>query len=364
MTDKLELYSSEAIELLKVLISTRSFSREEDEVATIMYDFLKQKGLQVNRQGNNVWCWAKAKDATKPTVLLNSHLDTVKPSSKWTYQPVRATLEGDKLTGLGSNDAGGPLVALMAAFLCLKDEALDYNLVFAATAEEEISGANGVASILPELGKIDLGIVGEPTQMQMAVAEKGLMVLDCEAHGRTGHAAREEGDNALYKALKDIEWFRTYKFEKVSPHLGPVKMTVTQIEAGSQHNVVPDSCRFVVDVRFNECYSNVELHQFISSQVECDVKPRSYRLNSSAIALNHPLVKRGIDLGLSYYGSPTTSDQAVMNFTTVKIGCGDSARSHTPDEYIYLSEIKEGVEIYYKLLNGLCLIDQDVVYKK
>lgn len=356
MENKLEIYTNEAIELLKQLISIQSFSREEDEAATVMFNYLQAQGLAVNRQGNNVWCWAKDADASKPTVLLNSHLDTVKPSSKWTYNPFMATLEGDKLTGLGSNDAGGPLVALMAAFLCLKEEDLPYNLVFAATAEEEVSGVNGVASILSELGPVALGIIGEPTQMQMAVAEKGLMVLDCEAHGRTGHAAREEGDNALYKALEDIAWFRTYQFEKVSPHLGPVKMTVTQIEAGSQHNVVPDSCRFVVDVRFNECYSNRELHQLIQEQVKSDVKPRSFRLNSSSIRMDHPFVKLGEALGLSSYGSPTTSDQAVMNFTTVKIGCGDSARSHTPDEYIYLSEIREGIEIYYQLLKTLHLV--------
>jgi acetylornithine deacetylase len=355
MDSKQKKYSSDAIELLKQLIVTQSFSREEQEVADKMAAYLNKQGLKVNRQGNNVWCWASNKDERKATILLNSHLDTVKPSSKWTYHPLEATVEGDKLTGLGSNDAGGPLVALMATFLTLKDEDLPYNLVFAATAEEEVSGANGVASILSEIGKVDLGIVGEPTQMQMAVAEKGLMVLDCEAHGKTGHAARDEGENALYKALNDIEWFKNYQFDKVSPHLGPVKMTVTQIEAGSQHNVVPDSCRFVVDVRLNECYSNKELHQIIGQHVDCDIKPRSFRLNSSFIPVEHPLVQRGIQSGLSYYGSPTTSDQAVMDFTTIKIGPGDSARSHTPDEYIYLSEIESGIDIYIKLLTDLSI---------
>lgn len=341
--------------MLKRLITTQSFSKEEDEVAQIMSDYLSENGLEVQRQDNNVWCCAQPKDPGKPTILLNSHLDTVRPSSKWSYDPFGAIIEGDKLIGLGSNDAGGPLVALMATFLSLKDEVLPYNLVFAATAEEEISGSNGVASILPQLGSIDLGIVGEPTQMQMAVAEKGLMVLNCEAHGKTGHAARDEGENALYKAIQDIEWFRSYQFEKVSPHLGSVKMTVTQIEAGSQHNVVPDSCKFVVDVRLNECYSNKELHHIIEQHVGCDVKARSFRLNSSFIPMDHPLVKKGIEIGLSYYGSPTTSDQAVMDFTTIKIGCGDSARSHTPDEYIYLSEIESGVDIYLKLLKDLNL---------
>lgn len=355
MDNKQKKYTGEAIELLKKLIVTQSFSREENDVADLMAAYLSENGLKVNRQDNNVWCWTADIDASKPTVLLNSHLDTVKPSSKWTYNPFGATVEGDKLTGLGSNDAGGPLVSLMATFLYLKDEELPFNLVFAATAEEEISGTNGVASILSEIGSVNLGIVGEPTQMQMAVAEKGLMVLDCEAHGKTGHAARDEGENALYKALKNIEWFKSYQFDKVSPHLGQVKMTVTQIDAGSQHNVVPDSCRFVVDVRLNECYSNKELHHIIEQHVDCDVKPRSFRLNSSFIPVDHPLVKRGVDLGLSYYGSPTTSDQAVMDFTTIKIGPGDSARSHTPDEYIYLSEIEKGIDIYIKLLKGIKL---------
>ncbi len=350
-----KVYTQEAIELLKLLIKTESFSRNEGDASAIMTGYLESYNLKVNRLGNNIWCWAKTKDKSKPTVLLNSHLDTVKPSSKWTYDPFGATIEDDKLTGLGSNDAGGSLVSLMATFLCLKDYDLPYNLVFAATAEEEISGAKGVASILPELGSINLGIVGEPTCMQMAVAEKGLMVLDCETHGKTGHAARDEGDNALYKAIQDIEWFRTHQFDKVSPHLGAVKMTVTQIEAGNQHNVVPDSCRFVVDVRLNECYSNKTLHQIILKYVTCDVKPRSFRLNSSFIPEDHPLVKKGIKMGLSCYGSPTTSDQAVMDFTTLKIGPGDSARSHTPDEYIYLSEIKNGIDTYLKLLNGLVL---------
>ena len=350
-----DMYTKEAIELLQLLIKTESFSKNEGDVASIMTGYLESSGLKVNRRGHNIWCRAKTKDKSKPSILLNSHLDTVKPSSKWTYNPFGATVEGNKLTGLGSNDAGGPLVALMAAFLCLKDTDLPYNLIFAATAEEEISGANGVASILPELGQIDLGIVGEPTCMQMAVAEKGLMVLDCEAHGKTGHAAREEGDNALYKAMRDIEWFRTCRFDKVSPHLGAVKMSVTQIEAGSQHNVVPDSCRFVVDVRLNEYYSNEVLHEIIQEHVSCDIKPRSFRLNSSFIPMHHPLIKKGIDLGLSHYGSPTTSDQAVMNFTSLKIGPGDSARSHTPDEYIYLSEIEKGIDTYIKLLNNLVI---------
>lgn len=352
----IEQYTDEAIELLKQLITTESFSRNEDNVVEIMASYLSSKGLSVNRSNNNIWCWAKEPKPELPSILLNSHLDTVKPSSKWTYDPFSATLEGDKLIGLGSNDAGGPLVALMATFLCLKDTKQDYNLVFAATAEEEVSGANGVASILNQLGEIELGIVGEPTKMEMAVAEKGLLVLDCEAHGKTGHAARDEGENALYKAIEDISWFQSYQFPKVSSYLGKVKMTVTQISSGSQHNVVPDSCKFVVDVRLNECYSNKELHQLIKNKVSCDVKARSYRINSSSIPIDHPLVKRGTKLGLNHYGSPTTSDQAVMNFTSLKIGPGDSARSHTPDEFIFLDEIRNGVRIYVKMLDKLKLL--------
>lgn len=350
-----ELYT-EAVELLKKLIQTESFSRNEAAAADIMYDYLLSKGCFVNRSDNNIWVWAGEVDASKPTLLLNSHIDTVKPSSKWTYNPFGATMEGDKLVGLGSNDAGGPLVALMAVFFLLSKKQQPYNLIFAATAEEEISGINGISSIADKLGTVNLGIIGEPTQMQMAVAEKGLLVLDCEAQGQTGHAARNEGVNAIYKALKDIDWFKSYQFPLVSPYLGPVKMTVTQIEAGNQHNVVPDSCKFVVDVRLNECYTNKELHQLIAENVSCDVRARSYRLNSSSISLNHPIVLRGIAQGLSHYGSPTTSDQAVLDFTTLKIGPGDSARSHTPNEFIYLSEIKKGIEIYYQLLNGLELV--------
>ncbi len=287
--------------------------------------------------------------------MLNSHIDTVKPSDKWTCDPFTPILKGDKLTGLGSNDAGAPLVSLIATFLILSQKEQPYNLLFAASAEEEISGKNGISSVLEEFGEIDLGIIGEPTQMQMAIAEKGLMVLDCFVHGKQGHAAREEGVNAIYKALPDIEWFRTYRFPKESEFLGPVKMTVTGIKAGSQHNVVPDMCEFMVDVRINEHYLNKELFELIQKSVNCEVKARSFRLNSSGIPVDHPVVKRGNDLGLSYYGSPTTSDQAVINFTTLKIGPGDSARSHTADEYVYLHEIEEGIDIYVKLLDGLNL---------
>ncbi len=344
---------AEAFDLLQKLIAIESFSRQEDEAADLVAAFLKDKGLDVQREGNNVWCWATLKDETKPVILLNSHIDTVKPSNKWTYPPFTPTKEGDVLYGLGSNDAGGPLVSLLATFLALKDTKQSYNLVFAASAEEEISGPNGIASILEKIGQVDLGIVGEPTQMDMAIAEKGLMVLDCEAYGKSGHAAREEGINSIYKALEDIEWFRTYQFPDTSELFGPVKMTVTQIEAGTQHNVIPDSCKFVVDVRVNEKYTNLEALEHISERVSCKVAARSTRLNSSSISLDHPIVKKGLALKRKYYGSPTTSDQALMNFTTIKIGPGDSARSHTADEYIKYSEIKYGIETYIQMLDQL-----------
>ena len=343
----------EAIELLKRLIATPSLSRQEADAADLIVSFFESKGFKPNRKGNNVWLWAGEKDLSKPTLLLNSHIDTVKASAQWTYKPFDPTLENDRLYGLGSNDAGAPLVSLISTFLILAEKEQSYNLLFAASAEEEISGVNGVSSILEELGEIDLGIIGEPTQMQMAVAEKGLMVLDCFAKGKPGHAAREEGINAIYKALPDIEWFKNYRFPKESDLLGPVKMTVTGVKSGAQHNVVPDVCEFMVDVRVNEHYSNRELYELIQESVECEVKPRSFRLNSSFVPVEHPVVKRGVELGLTYYGSPTTSDQAVMNFTTLKIGPGDSARSHTADEYIRLKEIEEGIETYVKLLDGL-----------
>ncbi len=347
--------SAEAFDLLQKLIAIESFSRQEDSAADLVASFLKAKGLDVQRKGNNVWCWAAPKDETKPVILLNSHIDTVKPSNKWTYPPFTPTLKGDVLYGLGSNDAGGPLVSLLATFLALKNTEQSYNLIFAASAEEEISGSNGIASILEQIGTVDLGIVGEPTQMEMAIAEKGLMVLDCEAIGKSGHAAREEGINAIYKAMEDIEWFRTYQFPKTSELFGPVKMTISQIEAGTQHNVVPDSCKFVVDVRVNEKYSNQEALDHICKRVSCKVVARSTRLNSSSITLDHPIVKKGLELNRKYYGSPTTSDQALMNFTTIKIGPGDSARSHTADEYITYSEIKNGIETYIKMLDQLNL---------
>lgn len=350
MSEVIAQLSEDAIGLLSQLIQTPSFSREEAATATLIEEFLMQHGIAPQRQGNNVWAVSQQFEASKPTILLNSHHDTVKPGVAWTYPPFGAMLEGDKLTGLGSNDAGASAVSLLAVFRYFYDRPTAFNLICAITAEEEISGANGIKSILPALGKIDLGIVGEPTGMHAAVAEKGLLVLDGVARGRTGHAARNEGDNALYKALDDINWLRTYQFPKVSDMLGPVKMTVTQISAGTQHNVVPDECRYVVDVRPTECYSNEEILATIRANVQAEIIPRSTHLQSSGIALNHPLVRKAVAMGKNTYGSPTLSDQALMRFETLKMGPGDSARSHAPDEYILLSEIRGGIADYIDLL--------------
>ena len=344
--------TKEAVDLLAGLISIQSFSREEDGTADLIQDFLLSKGVNSERSGNNIWGRSKHFSEDKPTLLLNSHHDTVKPASSYTKDPFEPHVEEGKLFGLGSNDAGGPLVSLIMTFMHYYDrENLPFNLILAATAEEEISGANGVASVLPELGKIDLGIVGEPTLMDMAIAEKGLIVLDCEAKGVSGHAAREEGENAIYKALAEIEKIKNFKFAKESKYLGPIKLSVTLIEAGTQHNVVPDSCKFVVDVRTTDAYSNQEVVDILKTKLDLDIVPRSLRLNSSGIDPNHWIVKRGEELGMKKYGSPTLSDQALMNFPTIKIGPGDSARSHSADEYIYLDEVEEGIEKYIELLN-------------
>jgi len=344
---------SSIIDLLAKLIATPSFSKQENQTADLIADFLMNKGFQVERHLNNVWVKSPDFQDNKPTILLNSHHDTVKPNAGYTRNPFEPSVEEEKLYGLGSNDAGGALVALLETFCRVATSPQPYNLIYAATAEEEISGANGIAAILPVLGKIDVGIVGEPTQMQMAVAEKGLIVLDCTVHGKAGHAARHEGINAIYEALPDLEWFKTFQFPKISPMLGAVKMTVSVIQAGKQHNVVPDVCQFTVDVRTTDAYTNAEIVEIIKQHIKADVIPRSLRLNSSHIDINHPLVQKGIALGLKYYGSPTLSDQALMPFPTLKIGPGDSARSHTADEYIYIDEIWNGVEIYCQLLNGL-----------
>jgi len=342
------------IELLEQLIAIPSVSRDEAAAADHLERWMNRRGLRAERCGNNVWCATESKAGdTRPVLLLNAHLDTVKPAAGYTRDPFAPDEEGGRLYGLGANDDGGSLVALLAAYERLSRKEQPYRLVFSATAEEEVSGKGGLDLLLPRLGRIDLGIVGEPTGMRMAVAEKGLMVLDCTAHGRSGHAARDEGENALYKALADIEWFRTHRFEKVSPFLGPVKMSVTQIHAGTQHNVVPDACTFVVDVRPNGMYTNRELLGLIKAAVACDVKERSTRLNSSHLDLRHPVVARGQQLGLGCFGSPTLSNQAVAPFSTLKIGPGESARSHTADEYIELKEIEQGADLYVRLLDQL-----------
>ncbi len=355
MSNNISILQKDAIALLKQLIATPSFSKEEDNTADIIEKFLESRGVKTRVHLNNIWARNKYFDENKPNILLNSHHDTVKPNKGYTLDPFTPLEKEGKLFGLGSNDAGGCLVSLIAVFLYYYSRTdLKYNLIIAATAEEEISGHNGVEALLPRMDKIDFGIVGEPTQMQMAVAEKGLMVLDCIAQGRAGHAAREEGENSLYKAVKDIEWFQSYKFPKVSSLLGPVKMSVTVIETENKaHNVVPAQCKFVVDMRVNELYTFEEVLQTVKASVKSDVQPRSTRLRSTSIGLSHPLIKAGTALGRTYYGSPTTSDKALMAFPTLKMGPGDSARSHTADEYIYINEIKEGIELYIQLLNRI-----------
>lgn len=355
MTNDVSILQADAIGLLKQLIATPSFSKEEDNSSALIRIFLEKHGVQTEQYLYNIWAKNKYFDVVKPTILLNSHHDTVKPNKGYTLDPFSAIEKDGKLFGLGSNDAGGSLVSLIATFLYFYEkENLKYNILLAATAEEEISGHNGIETLLPQFGNIDFSIVGEPTQMNMAVAEKGLMVLDCIATGRAGHAAREEGDNAIYRAIKDIEWFNAHKFDKVSDLLGPVKMSVTVIETENKaHNVVPAQCKYVVDCRVNELYTFEEMLDIIRSNVQSEVKPRSTRLRSSAIALDHPLVNAGLKMGRSYYGSPTTSDKALMHFPALKMGPGDSARSHTADEYIYIDEIKEGIELYIQLLKQL-----------
>ncbi len=355
MNNNFTILQTEALELLKELIATPSFSKEEEQTSAIIGKFLAVREIAATRVGNNVFALNKFFDEDKPTILLNSHHDTVKPNPQYTKDPFLPIIENEKLYGLGSNDAGGCLVSLIATFLYFYDKPdLKYNVVVAATAEEEISGTGGIEYTLPYLPKIDCAIVGEPTQMQMAVAERGLMVLDCISYGKAGHAAREEGDNAITKALKDIEWFNSYQFPKISDLLGANKMSVTVIETENKaHNVVPAQCKFVADTRINELYSFEEVLEIIKANVQCEVKPRSTRLRSTSISMEHPLVKAGLSIGRTYYGSPTTSDKALMPFPALKIGPGDSARSHMADEYIYMEEIKEGIELYIKLLEQI-----------
>src|SRR5687767_1981487 len=355
MSNPLHILQEDAIDLLKKLVSTPSFSKQEEHTAEIIHKFLEGKNIEPKRAGNNVFSLNKFYDIEKQTILLNSHHDTVKPNPKYTKNPFEPVIENGKMYGLGSNDAGGSLVSLIAAFIHFNDRKdLKYNLVLAATAEEEISGNGGIELVLKYLPRIDFAIVGEPTRLQMAIAERGLLVLDCLANGVAGHAAREEGKNAIYMALKDIEWFRDYRFPEVSSLLGPVKMNVTVIETENKaHNMVPAECKFVIDVRVNELYSFEEVLDTIKKNVQSEVKPRSTRLRSTSISVDHPLVKAGLNLGRTYFGSPTSSDKALMPFPALKIGPGDSARSHTADEYIYVEEIKEGVDLYIQLLNQL-----------
>ena len=346
---------SEATELLKKLIRIPSISREEGLCADLIENYIAENGYTVSRLKNNVWTIASGFDGNRPTLLLNSHIDTVKPVDGWSFDPFIPTEKDGKIYGLGSNDAGASVVALLHTFFLLSQENQPYNLIFSATAEEELSGKDGIELLLKELPKIDFAIVGEPTNMQLAVAEKGLMVLDCITRGKAGHAARNEGENAIYKALADIEWFRNYRFPNVSEFLGEVKMSVTQINAGTQHNVVPDRCTFVVDIRSNELYSNEEILEEIKKHISCDAVPRSTRLSSSATPLNHPIIVKAKETGREIFGSPTLSDQALMPFPSVKIGPGKSSRSHTADEFVEIKEIEQGISVYYELLSGLNL---------
>lgn len=344
----------DTIDLLKNMIRIPSFSRDEGAVADFLERWMLTEGFAVRRLGNNLWMESGPADG-RPTILLNAHIDTVKPASGYTRDPFTPEIEDGCLYGLGSNDDGGSLIALLETYSRLIQKEQPYRLIFSATAEEEVSGKGGLDLILPELGRIDFGLMGEPTGMRMAVAERGLMVLDCTAYGKSGHAARNEGVNAIYKAIEDIQWFKSHSFDRVSDFLGAVKMSVTQINAGTQHNVVPDKCTFVVDVRPNGMYTNPELLELIKSSVSCEVKERSTRIGSSHLPMDHPAVVRGLSLGLEPFGSPTTSNQALCHFPTLKIGPGDSARSHSADEYIRLDEIADGIETYVALLDGLTL---------
>ncbi len=355
---QITVLQQEAKQLLEKLIATPSFSKEEDKTADLIQDYLHQKKVKTERKKNNIWAINAHYDTAKPTLLLNSHHDTVKPNKGFTLDPFTPIEKEGKLYGLGSNDAGGCLVSLIATFLYYYDRSnLPFNIILVASAEEEISGHDGIELALPLLPKIYFGIVGEPTLLEMAIAERGLLVLDVVATGKAGHAAREEGESALYKILSDIEWFKSFEFEKVSNLLGKVKMSVTVIETeNKQHNVVPSICKMVVDVRVNELYSFEEILEVIGKNVQSTVTPRSLRMRSTGIALEHPLIQAGTALGKGYYGSVTTSDKALMPFPTLKMGPGDSARSHTADEFIFLREIEEGINTYIQLIDKIILL--------
>lgn len=350
-----EEYVRDAIGLLSQLIATPSTSRNEKDAADIMEKTLRNYGFTPHREANNVWVIDPHFDEQKPTLLLNAHIDTVKPVDSWRRDPFAPTIEGDTLYGLGSNDCGGGLCSLLQTFRMLTEKTQNYNLIYLASAEEEVSGKDGISRALPLLPKIDLAIVGEPTGMQPAVAEKGLMVLDVIAHGKSGHAARNEGVNAIYEALDDMRWIRDYKFEKVSPFLGPTKMTLTVVNAGTQHNVIPDKCTMLVDIRTNEFYDNEEVYHFICQHVKSEVKAHSFRLKSSRIDPEHPLIKKCVAMGMKPFGSPTLSDQALMPFPSFKLGPGESSRSHSADEFIRISEIADAIAKYKELLDGAAI---------
>jgi acetylornithine deacetylase len=345
-------YLNDAVELLQHLISTPSISRNEKAAADIMQQQMESYGLAPRREANNLWVLSPDWDAAKPTLLLNAHIDTVKPAASYTRDPFAPTLEDGCLYGLGSNDCGGGLTTLLQAFRWLTLRPQPYNLIYLASAEEEVSGKDGISRVLPLLPKIDVAIVGEPTGMQPAIAEKGLMVLDVIAHGKSGHAARNEGVNAIYEALDDMKWIRDYKFQKVSPFLGPTKMTLTVINAGTQHNVIPDTCTMLVDIRTNEYYTNEEVYEFVKEHLKSEVHAHSFRLHSSHIDPEHPLIKKCVSMGMTPYGSPTLSDQALMSFPSFKLGPGESARSHSADEFIRIDEMRHAFETYQKLLDG------------
>ena len=342
-----------AVELLKHLIATPSVSRSEEMAANIMEQAIRDLGFQPRREANNVWALDPRFDESRPTLLLNAHLDTVKPVATWTRNPYCPELDGDVLYGLGSNDCGGGLVSLLQVFAWLTAKEQPYNVIYLASAEEEVSGKDGISRVLPLLPPVEVAIVGEPTGMQPAIAEKGLMVLDVVAHGTSGHAARGEGVNAIYEALEDLHFLHTHKFRKVSDLLGPTIMNVTMIHAGTQHNVVPDRCEMVVDVRTNEFYQNEFVFEFLKKHLKSEVTARSFRLHSSRIDPQHPIVRRCKSMGLKPFGSPTLSDQALMSFPSLKLGPGDSSRSHSADEYIRISEIAAAIETYIRLLDQI-----------
>ena len=350
-----EQYVSDAVELLKKLIATPSVSRNEKDAADIMEQTIRSYGFEPQREANNLWIIDPHYDESRPTLLLNAHIDTVKPVASWSRDPFSPDVEDGVLYGLGSNDCGGGLCSLLQIFRMLTEKPQSYNLIYLASAEEEVSGKDGITRALPLLPHIDLAIVGEPTGMNPAVAEKGLMVLDVIAHGKSGHAARNEGVNAIYEALDDMRWIRDYKFEKISEFLGPTKMTLTVVNAGTQHNVIPDKCTMLVDIRTNEFYDNEEVYEFIRQHLKSEVKAHSFRLKSSRIDPEHPLIKKCVAMGMKPFGSPTLSDQALMHFPSFKLGPGESSRSHSANEFIRISEISDAIAKYETLLDGAAI---------